>query len=42
VISWYPTMRLFRQKQRGDWAGVVAGLAAALDDWTTGGPAGTQ
>lgn len=23
VSPWYPTMRLFRQKQRGDWAGVI-------------------
>jgi tetratricopeptide (TPR) repeat protein len=27
---WYPTMRLFRQNRRGDWAGVVAAMAAAL------------
>jgi tetratricopeptide (TPR) repeat protein len=27
---WYPTMRLFRQKTRGDWAGVVERVLAAL------------
>jgi tetratricopeptide (TPR) repeat protein len=27
---WYPTMRLFRQKQRGDWPGVFADVAAEL------------
>jgi len=27
---WYPTMRLFRQKQRNDWQGVVAEMADAL------------
>jgi tetratricopeptide (TPR) repeat protein len=27
---WYPTMRLFRQPQRGDWGGVFARMAAQL------------
>ena len=27
---WYPTMRLFRQSQDGDWATVCAAMAAAL------------
>ena len=27
---WYPGMRLFRQQQAGDWAGVFARMAAAL------------
>ena len=29
---WYPTMRLFRQKQRGDWAEVFDRVGAALQD----------
>jgi ADP-heptose:LPS heptosyltransferase len=29
---WYPTMRLFRQKQRGDWRSVILQVAAALND----------
>jgi len=29
---WYPTMRLFRQERPGDWAPVVARLAASLGD----------
>jgi tetratricopeptide (TPR) repeat protein len=27
---WYPTMRLFRQKRRGDWSGVFAAMAVRL------------
>lgn len=27
---WYPTMRLFRQSRRGDWSGLIAGVAEAL------------
>ncbi len=40
---WYPTMRLFRQTRRGDWAAVFERIAAALSDQigagvTAGGP----
>jgi Flp pilus assembly protein TadD len=31
--AWYPTVRLFRQRQRGDWAGVVANVAKSLHEW---------
>ena len=31
--AWYPTMRLFRQDQRGDWPPVIARVAEALRDW---------
>jgi tetratricopeptide (TPR) repeat protein len=30
--SWYPTMRLFRQRQIGDWSSVVDELVAAMAD----------
>jgi Tfp pilus assembly protein PilF len=29
---WYPTMRLFRQRRRGDWEDVFDRIAAALDE----------
>jgi hypothetical protein len=28
---WYPTMRLFRQRSMGDWAGVFREMAAELE-----------
>ena len=31
---WYPSMRLFRQSQHGDWAGVVEDLRQAFQDLT--------
>ena len=32
---WYPSLRLFRQKQRGDWGSVVELIDANLDAWAT-------
>ena len=30
---WYPTMRLIRQQQRGDWTGPLDRVAAAVREW---------
>ncbi len=38
TTPWYPSMRLFRQERRGDWAGVAARITEALA--TLPGPAG--
>ncbi|MEX2202214.1 MAG: tetratricopeptide repeat protein [Dongiaceae bacterium] len=37
---WYPTMRLYRQTPRGDWAKVVAEIVAAMGDALERGNAG--
>ena len=29
--SWYPSMRLFRQRKRGEWGPVIEDLMQALD-----------
>ena len=39
---WYPTMRIFRQSQRGDWSGVVERVARALDSLPARGDAPTS
>jgi tetratricopeptide (TPR) repeat protein/ADP-heptose:LPS heptosyltransferase len=30
---WYPTMRLFRQSERGHWSAVIDQVVVALEDW---------
>jgi hypothetical protein len=31
--AWYPSLRIFRQRARGDWAPVIADIDRALDAW---------
>lgn len=35
---WYPTMRIFRQEQVGDWSQVIDDVARALEDWAGAAP----
>lgn len=30
---WYPSMRLFRQQNRGDWSGSISRVTAQLEQW---------
>jgi hypothetical protein len=34
---WYPSLMLFRQRQRGDWAGVLGRVADALREHMASG-----
>jgi hypothetical protein len=36
ACSWYPSMRLFRQRVRGNWSSVISDLAGALDQISRG------
>jgi len=36
TTPWYPTARLYRQRSRGDWVGVLNRVAAELDLWIPG------
>jgi tetratricopeptide (TPR) repeat protein len=41
ACAWYPTMRLFRQSEPGDWPGVVVRIARAVDErFAAGTPVG--
>ena len=34
---WYPSLRLFRQRERGKWDGAIEHVAMALQERTSGG-----
>ncbi|MFM7676586.1 MAG: tetratricopeptide repeat protein [Synechococcus sp.] len=36
TTPWYPSLRLFRQRRRGDWADVMERVAQALKCWRSG------
>ncbi|MTJ83913.1 MAG: hypothetical protein F8N37_23245 [Telmatospirillum sp.] len=36
ACRWYPSMRLYRQNQPGDWEGLVGRVATALRHWADG------
>ncbi|MFM7087667.1 MAG: tetratricopeptide repeat protein, partial [Cyanobium sp.] len=40
TIFWYPSLRLFRQRQRGDWAEVMQRVVSALQAFCAGDPWG--
>jgi Flp pilus assembly protein TadD len=39
---WYPSMRLYRQQTEGDWDGVMAAVAKALEQRPPAGPEGAR
>lgn len=37
TTEWYPTLRLFRQHEAGDWSGVIAQVRDELEQWARTG-----
>jgi len=33
TAPWYPNLRLFRQKEQGDWGPVIREVSTALEQW---------
>lgn len=40
LTPWYPTIRLFRQRQAGDWQAPLAALRQTIDAWLAAQPGG--